>query len=160
MARFRFALEPLLKARADAEREKQRSFATIEGERLKLEQALRHHQSRIAEGKQSLRGGLIGTIDAPSLRMHAAASLQLMRQAQRTVLELAGVHKRLDAARAELIEARRRRRAIEILKEHRLAEWTQALEKAETAALDEMAVIAAARRQRSEPAAGEQGSQQ
>lgn len=146
MAKFTFSLDPLLKARLAVEQRHQRAVAMIEQERRGIEQRIRDQQRQIAEGKQAVRSGLIGDVDAQGLRQHAAASLHLMRQAQRLVLELHGVHKRLDAARAVLIEAAKARRAVELLRERRWEEWKTAQEKAETAALDELAVIAAARR--------------
>jgi flagellar FliJ protein len=145
MLRFRFRLEALLTARRMAERERQRAVAEIERQRLNLEGRLRHMQDDIASARQDLRGSLVGTLDAHALRMHAASSLQHMRLAQRLVLELAGVHKRLEMERARLIEASRARRAIELLRERRFAQWKAEQDKAETAALDELAVIAAAR---------------
>ena len=146
MAKFTFSLDPLLKARLAVEQRHQRAVAMIEQERRGIEERIRNQQRQIADGKQAVRSGLIGDVDAQGLRQHAAASLHLMRQAQRLVLELHGVHKRLDAARAVLIEAAKARRAVELLRERRWEEWKTAQEKAETAALDELAVIAAARR--------------
>ena len=146
MPRFRFALEPLLTARRKAEEVHQRAVAGIERERLELENALRRQQNAITESKQSLQGSLVGALNTTSLRFHAANAVQLMRQAQRIVLEMAGVHRRLEAARVELIEAARRRRAVELLRERRFEQWSAEQEKAETVALDELAVISAARR--------------
>ncbi|MDY7109689.1 MAG: flagellar export protein FliJ [Planctomycetota bacterium] len=148
MARFRFKLEPLLKARRHAEREKQRAVAELERQRLDLEDALRRRQAFIVEGKAALRDRLVGDLDMPSLRAHAGSTVQVMREAERLVLELAGVHKRLEAARGELVEAARERRSLELLRDRRLAQWKAALNKAEDAALDELAVHAAARRER------------
>ena len=146
MAAFRFALEPLLKARQRAEEVHQRAVAHIELRRMELEERLRRDQAVITEGKRSLRDGLVGAVDAHSLRLHASSSMQMMRVAQRTVLELAGVHKRLEAARTALVEAAKERRAMELLRDRRYAEWLTSAAKRETAALDELAVIAAARR--------------
>jgi flagellar FliJ protein len=146
MARFRFPLESLLTARRLAERERQRGVADLERQRMRLEQKLRRMQDAIAGGRQDLRTALVGTLDAQSLRMHAASSLHHLRAAQRVVLELAGVQRNLDAARAALIEAARARRAIELLRDRRLEQWKTAQNKAETDMLDELAVIAAARR--------------
>lgn len=145
MAKFTFSLDPLLKARLTVEQRHQRAVAVIEQERRGLEERIRDQQRQIAEGKQTVRGGLIGAVDAQGLRQHAASSLHMMRQAQRLVLELHGVHRRLEAARAGLIEAAKARRAVELLRERRWEEWKSAQERAETAALDELAVIAAAR---------------
>lgn len=146
MAKFRFKLEPLLKARRMVEQTHQRAVAEIERERMTLEARLRAQQEHLAEGKKTMRSDMVGQVNIQGLRMHAASSLHQMRIAQRLVLELAGVHRRLEAARASLIEAARRRRAVELLKERRFLQWRTRLEKAETAALDELAVIAAARR--------------
>ena len=147
MARFVFPLEPVLKARRRAEEEIQRLVASIESERMRLEDILRRHQQNLVADKDVLRSGLTGLIDVRSLRLQANSSRQVMRRAQQIVLELAGVHKRLQAARTRLIEATRQRRAIELVREKRYEQWKTALNKAETAAMDELAVIAAARKE-------------
>ena len=149
MPRFRFRLEPLLTARRHVEQERQRAVAEQERRRRELEEVLRRQQQFITEGKSALRAGLQGTLDLTDMRAHAGATLQLMRRAQRLAIELAGVHTRLEAARVQLIEATRDRRAIELLKERRFAQWKAALEKAEHAAVDELAVQAAARKESS-----------
>lgn len=128
------------------EQNHQRLVASIEHERMALEESLRTQQHRIAHGKESLSSGLVGQVDMTVLRRHAAVSIQLQRLAQRTVLELAGVHRRLDAARQELIEAAKQRRVVERLREQRFEQWKAQQEKAETDAIDELAVMAAARR--------------
>ncbi|UCD76367.1 MAG: flagellar FliJ family protein [Phycisphaerales bacterium] len=147
MARFVFPLQPLLRARRRAEQARQRAVAEVERERLSLEDRLRRQQRQIAEGKRWLGDRLVGTLDVPVLRDQAGATMLFMRKAQRVALELAGVHRRLEAVRAELIEATKRRRAIELLRDRRFQQWKADLDKAETAALDELAVIAAARRE-------------
>ena len=147
MARFVFSLEPVLKARRRSEETFQRDVAGIERERMRLEEILRGHQRNLVSNKDVLRAGLTGLIEVRDLRLQANSSLQVMRRAQQIVLELAGVYKRLEAARNRLIEAARRRRAIEFVRERRYEQWKAALNKAETAALDELAVIAAARKE-------------
>lgn len=146
MPRFRFPLDALLKTRRVAEQHAQRALAEVQRERLAIEQRLRRQQQSIAVGRESMRHALLGAVDTNVLRMHAASSMQQARQAQRLALELAGVHRRLESARVDLIEASSARRALELLREKRLAEWRVAAERAETAALDELAVIAAARK--------------
>jgi flagellar FliJ protein len=146
MAKFRFELESLLKARRLAEQARQRAVAAIEQDRMKLEQSLRDLQRQISDGKHAMQSGLVGLVQADQLRMHAASTMHTMRAAQRVVLELAGVHRRLDAARAALIEAAQHRRAVEILRERRYEQWKAQQDKLENDALDELAVIAAARR--------------
>ena len=147
MARFVFSLEPVLKARRRSEETFQRDVAGIERDRMRLEEILRGHQRSLVSNKDVLRAGLTGLIEVRDLRLQANSSLQIMRRAQQIVLELAGVYKRLEAARTRLIEASRRRRAIEFVRDRRYEQWKAALNKAETAALDELAVIAAARKE-------------
>ena len=147
MARFVFSLEAVLKARRRSEETFQRDVAGIERDRMRLEEILRDHQRSLVSNKDVLRAGLTGLIEVRDLRLQANASRQIMRRAHQIVLELAGVYKRLEAARTRLIEASRRRRAIEFVRERRYEQWKAALNKAETAALDELAVIAAARKE-------------
>lgn len=147
MARFVFTLQPVLKARRRTEEELQRAVAQIERERMRLEDVLRGHQRNLVSDKSLLRAGLTGLIDVRDLRLQANCSRQIMRRAQQIVLELAGVYKRLEAARSRLIEATRNRRAIELVRERRYEQWKSAINKAETDALDELAVIAAARKE-------------
>jgi flagellar FliJ protein len=148
VAIFKFALEPVLKIRRRAEQEKQRAVAAVQRERLSIEETLRRQQRRIQEARTAMRSQLTGTLHAPDLRLHAGAVLQDMRQAQRMAQELAAVHRRLEAARRELVEARRARRAIELLRERRLARWTAEQERIEQQHLDELAANGASKESR------------
>lgn len=145
MARFRFKLEPVLTVRRRREQAAQLKVAELERIRRGLEDALRRQQELITTAKSSLKGRLVGTLDVDDLRAHAGATIGQMRAGHRILLELAGVHTRMDAARAELIEASRRRRAVELLRDRRYEAWRRALDRAEDAAIDELAVQAAAR---------------
>ena len=142
---FRFKLGPLLTARKQEERSAQLAVAALERQRLALEHTLRRHQQNILAGKQELRDRLVGELRMPIMRDHAASTVQLMRLADRIVLQLAGLHRQIEQARAKLIEATKRRRAVEILRERRFEQWKRDLERAEDAALDELAVQQAAR---------------
>ncbi len=157
MPKFVFKLEPLLEARRRAEETEQRAVAAIERQRLALEDLLRDRQGEIIEAKHGMRQTLVGRIDLRDLRLRAGMSLHLVRQAQQLALQLAGLHKRIEAARAVLVEATRRRRALELLRDRHLARWKRAIEKAETAALDELAVSAAAQRRRTAPKTQDRG---
>jgi flagellar export protein FliJ len=65
-----------------------------------------------------------------------------MRKAQRTVLEMAGLEKQLARAKADLVEAARRRRALEILREQRLRAFQEVDARHEREQLDEFAQTA------------------
>jgi flagellar export protein FliJ len=145
MARFRFPLDPVLRMRRHAERERQRAVAAIEGERAALEAALRRLQEGAAGGRDELRDGLVGDVDVALLRQHAASAMRSARQARRIVLQMAGVHRRLEEARRALVEAMRRRRAIELLRERRLETWRTEARRRDAAALDDLAGARAGR---------------
>lgn len=145
MSRFRFRLQPVLDARLRAEETRRRELAEVEGERQELENRLRRRQTAITEARSEVVDSLVGTIRVDDLRAHANASLAEMRDAQRTVLELAGVHRRLETARSALAEAARERRAIELVKERRFEEWRRTLDRREQAALDELTTSRAGR---------------
>jgi flagellar export protein FliJ len=147
MAKFIFRLEPLLKARRRAEQDAQRAVAQLQRQRMALEDTLRGFQQTISHGKESLRGALAGSIDMRSLRLEAGASLDLVRKAQQVVLQMAGLNQQQETARVGLIEARKRRRALELLREQRFEQWKRTLNKAEDARLDELATNAAARKE-------------
>ena len=146
MAKFRFELQAVLNARLRAEELQQRRVAELEASRRKLEDGLRARQARIGESRAQLRGRLMGEIDPSMLRGQANASLAGMRDAQRVVLELAGIHRRLQSVMAELRAASRDRRAVEILKERRFEDWRREQDRREQADLDEIATIRGSRR--------------
>lgn len=143
MPRFIFRLDPLLRARRAEEQRHQRDVAIIERQRMALEEVIRGHQSAIVSGKSALRDRLGGALDTSSLRLEASQTQQHLRDAQRAAVELAGVHQRLGQARNLLLDATRRRKALELLREKRFDEWKRRIDKAETDALDELAVNAA-----------------
>jgi flagellar protein FliJ len=142
--KFRFALQAVLDQRERVEQQKQRIVADLEGQRAMVEGRLREFQRAITQEKGDQRAKLQGG-DVAGARGQAAAIVKLAAAAQRAVLELAGVHKRLETARADLLEAAKRRKAVELLRERRHEEWRLDLERREAAELDELAVMRAGR---------------
>jgi flagellar biosynthesis chaperone FliJ len=63
----------------------------------------------------------------------------LVRKAQRTVLEMASLEKSITVSRTELVEVAKARRALEILRERRLAAHVELEAMRERAQLDEFA---------------------
>lgn len=146
MAVFEFEYEGLLRQRRHSEREQMSRVAAIEGERLALEQEIRSYQRSIVEEKRDLADRLgaerAGTpVDLRSVRVQANASLHLISKAQRAVIQLKGVHTRLDAARLELVRRTTRRRAIELLREKRYEAWAREQSRREQGELDEVVVL-------------------
>ena len=144
MPRFRFELQAVLDHRQRQEREHQRAVAELERQRVALEGTIRACQSGIVQEREHMRSLLAGA-DMRGARQQVAAASRLSAQAQRAVLELSGLLKRVETARAALLEATKRRKAVELLKEHRLADWTYRQNKKEAEAVDEIAVMRTAR---------------
>ena len=145
MPRFRFRLQAVLEHREMVEEERQRSVAALERERVRLEDAIRACQRSIERERDELRSGLGGG-DIRGAKLQSAAMLRFITDAQRHVLELAGVLKRLERARAALLEAATARKAVELLRERQLSEWRSAERRAEASETDELAVMRAGRK--------------
>lgn len=138
-----------MKQRLAAERQKQLALGELERVRLGLEERLRGYQDSITAEKQDLRAALSpgGSIDAGGVRMQANMSLHFVSKAQQTVYHLAVVHRKLDLARKELLEATTRRKAVEKLKERRYEAWREAEVRKEAAMIDEISIMGFAARQ-------------
>lgn len=153
--RFTFSLEPVLEHRRRIEEERLRIVASIEQERLRAEDRLRAINARLLQARADLRerfapasgqggassvsGGII------AVRSDTSAALRLTVEAQQAAIELAGVLRRLDRARAALLEAATARKGVERLRERRFEEWKHEQARRENAELDEMATIGASR---------------
>lgn len=150
MPKFVFQFEAVLKQRRAVERAKQLAVAAIERERLALEDVIRSMQRQIVREKEDLREQLVAArggarVDLRSVRLQAGASLDAVAKTQRAVLQLAGVHARLDTARLQLLDAATKRKSVEMLRERRLEEWKAQQAAVENRSLDELAVMRAAR---------------
>lgn len=148
MARFRFRLQPVLGQREREEQDRMLAVAALERERLTLENRLRACQGRISGGRSEISAALGGgRVDLGAARMQAGATLRDDQEARRTVLELAGVLKRLESSRIELAQAAARRRAIELLRDRDLERHHREENRREAVDLDDLVVM----RSRSEP---------
>jgi len=146
VARFRFRLESVLEHRRRIEREHQRDVAVLEATRRSLEDAIRECQRRLLEERTALREDLKGPgrrLDVARLRLQASVSGSIVAEAQRKVVELSGVHTRLEAARARLLEASTERKAVERLKERELEAWRLREKRREEREMDELNVMRA-----------------
>ena len=143
MPRFKFKLQPVLEQREREEREKQLAVALLERERLALESRIRMCQQMMEDERTTLSAAL-GTgqrVDLKAVKMQAGASLKHNFEAQRTVLELAGVFRKLQGARQELVSAAASRKAVELLRDQQLEAFNQDQKMKESHELDEMSVM-------------------
>lgn len=157
MPKFTFQLEAVLKQRAAVERTRQLAVASVEQERLAAEDELRACQQGIDREKRLMRDMLAPSpdgaprpVDLRGVRMQANSSLAMLGRASRGVFKLAAVHKKLEAARAELLKAATARKAVETLRERRYEAWLEEQKKLEAAAVDELAVLRGAAKDPSE----------
>lgn len=149
MAKFRFELEAVLKQRLAVERQKQLALGELDRVRLGLEERLRGFQRSIMSEKQDLRTALTpgGILNPAGVRMQANMSLHYVSKAQQAVYQLAVLHRKLEIARKELLDAATRRKAVEKLRERRYEAWRIAEATKEAATLDEIGVMGFAARQ-------------
>ena len=109
-------------------------------EKAEIDERLRRHQRAIEDGKQALRDDLVGIVDVRRLRLQTHAAFGVMRDAQGAAIALAGLVRKIESARLLHQEARAKRRAVELLKEKRHAEWMREQERREVALLDELVI--------------------
>jgi flagellar export protein FliJ len=142
VSRFHFALDPVLRLRERAERERLAEVATLEAARTRLEDAIRREQATINQGQAGQREQLEGRVDMTGLRSNAASTLGAMRRASRLAVELAGAYHRIEEARGRLMIAARDRRAVERLREQRELAWRREQERREAGRMDDVAAEA------------------
>ena len=120
----------------------------LERERLALESRIRNCQLMMRDERQSLSDALgVGRrVDLQAVKMQAGASLRHNFDAQRAVLELASVYKKLEGARKELTQAQARKKAVEMLRDQQRRAFEQEQDRRETRELDEISVMRHARR--------------
>lgn len=143
MSRFIFKLQPVLDQREREEHDKQLVVAELERARLALESRIRACQRMMSDERNTLAQAL-GTgqrVDLRAVKMQAGASLKHNFDAQRAVLELSGVFKKLGAARQELARASARRKAVELLRDQQRRAFERELDRREANDLDEMSVM-------------------
>ena len=154
MARFEFSLEAALEQRRRVERDRQLAVAKIERTRVEIEGRVKAVQERLTMERNDLRallgsgageggavGGGVGRVSVGSVRLQATAGLHGLSQLRTLAIELAGVLKRLEAARVQLLAAAVARKAVEKLREQQLARWKQEQAHKEAAELDDLTLM-------------------
>ena len=145
MKRFTFNYQALLDARSAEEQAKKRVLGSILSRRGGLEGDLCRQESFIKSNQHMTRLQLVGPVDIDSLRSHAGQSVQAMRRMHVILLELSEVHRRLEQARMELVELRRQRRTMELLRDRAKDRWVRQERRREHRELDELVSVRTAR---------------
>jgi len=147
LAKFVFRLESLLRARIAEERARQMELAAVERERVMLEDEIRGYQSTITAEREDMRDRLApgAPVQLINVRLQSNAAFHASALAGQAAIRLAGVYRKVEAARRNLLEAAKKRKAVEKLRENRLDEWKAEQKARDAAAIDEMAVMRASR---------------
>jgi len=147
--RFKFSLEPLLDVRKEAEKEKQRKVGKIQLEENELLGKIRHMEQTIRDQIRFLATQkLTGKLELTYITQGKAYVGNLNMRIVQTMQQVAVVRQRLNAARAELLEAARARKVIEKLKEKQRLRWQEEQARKEAAFMDEIGTQLALRRMR------------
>lgn len=140
MNRFQFRLESVLRVRAAEEEARKRAFGAARQEAQREENLLDEirreieDHDRIAEDRESR------PLNARDLAMHHGYSRQLERKREWQQSRLKRAEEMLDTRRNELIEATRRKKTLDQLRERAFREHAQAENREEQAILDELTV--------------------
>lgn len=153
MATFQFQLEPLLKHRRMLEDASRRELAELLNEQSRLQQRVADLQRTISDDKRQMAAALAGHVDVGRIRQHAAHANQATSRARQIVLELAALQRRIDQARLDVQQRARQRRAIELLRDRRLAQWRRQQDRRERIEQDEIGTQRYARRSEQEVSA-------
>lgn len=150
MARgFVFELEAVLEQRRRAEKDRQRALAEERARQVAAQQRVEQVHEMMRRGQDDLRGILTpggGPLALASVRMQATSGLHAIVLLQRAAIELAGINKRVEAARAALLQATIARKGVETLRERRYRAWKMEQERREAAELDDLNVMRHGRR--------------
>lgn len=139
MASFTFQLDPILQQRKLVEEQRQRDLSAVQAEYAELEATLRALDQEVRASEADLRTNrLTGRLDLSFLAAHRRFTLAMQRRAVALAQQMAAVRKRVDDARAALVEAAKQRKILEKLRERRQTQWSEEANRKELAALDEI----------------------
>jgi flagellar FliJ protein len=141
MNRFRFRLDPVIRVRAAEETKMKRAFGIALQDMRKAENRCRQVEAEIAELERTAEEhetGKVAVVDLQA-RFRYARHLEKVKAAREKEREQ--VEKVLNAKRQDLIEATRRKKTLERLREHALEEYEKAALAEEQKTLDDLTAI-------------------
>jgi flagellar protein FliJ len=139
MARFRFKLEVLLEARRREERDHQRIVAERHAVVVAIERQIEDADLQIQQSMQDVRAvHLGGKLDLGYLAGHRRFVAALHRRKSLLAQKLSVARDHHAQAQGRLIEAAKRRKALEKLREKHLSRWQLEQEEKDRRSLDEI----------------------
>lgn len=146
MPRFKFRFSSLLKHRRRIEQERRRQLATHLRTQMILRNQLRTMQQSITASKREAAGLLVGKVDVEAISRMGAYASHTQLSGQRIVLKLANLERDIHQSRADLLDATRQRKALELLRQRHFEAWKAQQQRQEQRELDELANSAFVRR--------------
>jgi flagellar FliJ protein len=141
MPKFDFQLEGVLRERKNAEQQRQREVAVVQTKFAALQAELRELDQTVRAAEQELRDKrLLGRLDLSFLAAHRRFSFAMQRKALGLAQNIATVQVKLNEMQRKLIEAVKRRKAIEKLKEKQFQRWREEKARHEMLEMDEVAL--------------------
>lgn len=151
MKKFRFELAGLLRVREIEEERRQQALRQVQAELA----ALQREGEELTRQREEHRNGLAchakGVLDLEVMRGHRRCLNGIERAQDELAVRRGQAQERLVEAAAELRRAINEREVVTRLRERRREEYLRALQRAETAELDESAHVRAARREEGVP---------
>ena len=136
---FHFRLQHVLDVRERLERLRQKEYSLVLLEWQQLTHAIEECRQRKARSAQTV-DGLRQTSPSPvPMQWHAQYRQRLDAELQRLGQELREKEQLLEARRMELVESRRARRTLEILRDKQRARYEESMSRQDRIAMDEVA---------------------
>lgn len=148
MKKFKYRLEPILKIKSHAEKQRQKEHAAALQQVYRQKEQLSAIDAERRKTFDFQRSKLQGTIQTPQL---LAASRYLVRLKRDTITGselLRGLERESERKRLMLVQAAKERKIYEKLKERRQAKFNQEVEQHDRKTLDELAVVTFVHRHR------------
>ncbi len=137
--KFKFRLDPLLRIRQHEEEQRKQALGRALAKLNEQTERARRYDQMIRDEHHRLRDGhLVGPLDLRHLAHHRRYVNSVMRGMVQTLCERAETQQQSQQARSELVEAVKRRKALDNLRQRRRGQWQREVDKAERAELDEM----------------------
>jgi flagellar FliJ protein len=138
MRKFEFRLQPVLRLREQAEKVKQKEFALAVQEVRRCENDILYVVNEIEDSQEGLRRAEMREIDPWQLIFHRRYLNHLEKQLRRLRGELHALSKKAEAKRLELVEASKKKKSLEKVKERRREDYEYDARREEQKMFDEI----------------------
>ena len=123
MKRFSFRLQTLLTMKERREKELARNVAEKNNEIIRTVKSLQEGRDRLAEFQEEEKRQRTAALSAVLLRLSVVHRHALQRDIEDKGRRIAGLKQELQAAIESLTNAKKETRALEILRDNKLAQW-------------------------------------